>query len=240
VCAVDAFQSVRSHISLSEDQSRTILTTRLGGNTNKLSKTDLITQLESADEGEEFHRFFELPPELRNRVYTKCFEWLGLIPPTFKQPPLLLVSRTTRREALPLLYRFAQFEIHLNGKYSPRYTGIISVHVPYMSFTLEQVSRKAVESISERAFSFITRLRIIDDTHEWIVDLRTGVVDMQVVSRYTWMNHDLRRDYYEEATKCLQDFVDTVNERYCVWTLLKMDLAGAIFKPKKLTVESDL
>ena len=65
-------------------------------------------QLEQADDkNNSFHRFLDLPPELRESIYTQyLIPWNdadGDDNPKC-QPPITYASRTVRREALPLFY----------------------------------------------------------------------------------------------------------------------------------------
>lgn len=63
------------------------------------------------DEHNTFHRFLDLPPELRQRIYTECFNTYDEDDNPKCQPPISYTSRTVRREALPLFYGCCLFSI---------------------------------------------------------------------------------------------------------------------------------
>jgi len=74
----------------------------------KPSLAILKTQLEQADEAATFDRFSDLPPELRQQIFMQYFdsfdESQGDEEEPGGQPPITLVSRQTRLEALPIYY----------------------------------------------------------------------------------------------------------------------------------------
>ena len=69
----------------------------------KGSKAQLIDALEDADDHTTFVRFMELPAELRTTIYELHLRTLE-VPQRACQPPICLVSRQLRLEALPLYY----------------------------------------------------------------------------------------------------------------------------------------
>lgn len=75
----------------------------------------LKAQLEQADDDGTFDRFTDLPPELRQLVYTFYFKSLEHPVPSRHydhlkcQPPITFASRDTRRESLPLFYESCVF-----------------------------------------------------------------------------------------------------------------------------------
>jgi hypothetical protein len=75
----------------------------------------LKAQLEQADDNNTFERFSDLPPELRQMIYThyfkSCNESHSRLCDKY-QPPLTLASRNVRREALPLFYECSQFGLN--------------------------------------------------------------------------------------------------------------------------------
>lgn len=82
-------------------------------------KPKMLALLEAADNAATFDRFLELPPELRLRVYELHFDSFGLVD-IAEQPPIAMVSRIIRREALPLFYHISCFTFTiLSGAYSP-------------------------------------------------------------------------------------------------------------------------
>lgn len=71
--------------------------------------------LEKADNEATFERFSELPPELRLMVFSHYFDSLVVRETPYKhQPPITLVSRTLRRESLPLFYERCNFTAGAN------------------------------------------------------------------------------------------------------------------------------
>lgn len=74
-------------------------------------KEALIAELEKADNEVTFPKFLELPAELRNNVYEKYFESLGDLPLLPRQPPLLLVVRQIREEAMPKYHSHSTFTL---------------------------------------------------------------------------------------------------------------------------------
>lgn len=74
-------------------------------------KEALIAELEKADNEVTFPKFLELPAELRNNVYEKYFESLGDLPLLPHQPPLLLVARQLREEAMPKYLSHSTFTL---------------------------------------------------------------------------------------------------------------------------------
>jgi hypothetical protein len=72
--------------------------------------------LEKADDDATFERFSDLPPELRQIVFLHYFDSLADRKVRYKrQPPITLVSRTLREEALPLFYERCEFTIGAVG-----------------------------------------------------------------------------------------------------------------------------
>jgi hypothetical protein len=96
----------------------------------KANKRQLVRCLEVVDDADdarkamnatpEFHRFSELPPELRNRVYKFYFDSLGKVPPRFVVPPLCRASSQLRSETTGLFFEHSTFIILLRPVYSPQ------------------------------------------------------------------------------------------------------------------------
>ena len=63
------------------------------------------------DEHNTFHRFLDLPPELRERIYTEYFNTYNEDDNPKCQPPISCTSRIVPREALPLFYECCLFSI---------------------------------------------------------------------------------------------------------------------------------
>lgn len=86
-------------------------------------KRYLVQCLEAVDDAEDarnarkvtqkLHRFSELPPELRNRIYILYFESLGEVPPRFVLPPLCRASRQLRSETTGLFFEHGTLVIWL-------------------------------------------------------------------------------------------------------------------------------
>ncbi|KAI7514891.1 hypothetical protein KC347_g141 [Hortaea werneckii] len=91
-------------------QARKMETSLLG---LKLSKSELVDILQSEDQRPKFHRFQELPPELRNRIYKYHFASFHQPICAPSQPPITKVSSLLRRETLQLFYHSCVFEVHL-------------------------------------------------------------------------------------------------------------------------------
>ena len=76
----------------------------------KPKKRQLIATLEAADDQKAFHRFMDLPPELRVQIYTAYFSSLGTVEqPT--HPPITRVAHLVRKESLPLFYVVTRFTV---------------------------------------------------------------------------------------------------------------------------------
>lgn len=68
------------------------------------TKDGVISALEAADDVAIFRHLFDLPPELRNRIYTLYHESLETLDYP-RTPPLLRASRQLRQETLLLFYQ---------------------------------------------------------------------------------------------------------------------------------------
>lgn len=88
----------------------------------KVYKIILVLFLERDDEQVTFPRFMELPPELRVMVYGFSFNVLRGTPRALRAanetlklmpPPVTLVSRTLRKESLPLFYVSGTLELNM-------------------------------------------------------------------------------------------------------------------------------
>lgn len=76
-------------------------------------KVHLIEVLEAADEQRTFHRFPDLPPELRAYIFELHFSSFGVLEAPGR-PPVTQVSRQFRQEALPLFYKTCTFAVKVN------------------------------------------------------------------------------------------------------------------------------
>ncbi|KXS98980.1 hypothetical protein AC578_4994 [Pseudocercospora eumusae] len=78
----------------------------------KAGRAALTDALLTADESISFHRFMDLPPELRNNIYELYFaDFCALRTPS--QPPIARTSHQVRDEALSTFYACCKFEITL-------------------------------------------------------------------------------------------------------------------------------
>lgn len=80
--------------------------------------SELIAELERADEEASFHCFLELPPELRVRLYTYHFTAFETV--SIEPAPIFGTSRLVRQEARPLFYENIRFRIRLGSLTSAR------------------------------------------------------------------------------------------------------------------------
>lgn len=80
-------------------------------------RESLVQVLEEADEYASFEKLFDLPAEMRNRIYEAYLAEFpkGLDCPS--QPPLTRTSRQVRAEVLPLFYSETTFVIHLTQRF---------------------------------------------------------------------------------------------------------------------------
>ncbi|KAK5721623.1 hypothetical protein LTR15_006212 [Elasticomyces elasticus] len=86
-------------------------------------------------------RLNDLPPELRGRIYSIWFKSARRHTYTFfksksisspKPPSMLLVSRATRLEALPLFYRSSEFQLHFTRSQGEKFDGRATYPVAMM------------------------------------------------------------------------------------------------------------
>jgi hypothetical protein len=183
----------------------------------KVNKKQLIQCLEAADDFDardttkalpKFHRFLELPPELRNRVYIFHPESLGKFPPRFVVPPLCRVSRQLRSETTALFYEYCTFVFLLR-----------TVHTPSSKAQLHYHTEVARNNIPDSAFAQIKHLfiRLKEHSHRppmanWIIDLTCG--------RWTGWSVFRRRDIEQSV----QTLVNSIMAREGLTKLEKSDL----------------
>jgi hypothetical protein len=145
----------------------------------KVDKKQLIRCLEDADDFDardtlkplpKFHRFLELPPELRNCVYIFHLESLGKVPPRFVVPPLCRASRQLKLETTALFYEHCTFVVLL-----------MTIHVPDDKAQLHYHTEIARSNIPHSAFARIKHLfiRLKEHSHRppmanWLIDLTCG------------------------------------------------------------------
>ena len=145
--------------------------------TSKANKKQLVQRLETAEklsdtfeDKREFPRFLELPPELRNAVYTFYFNGLKVVPQRFSQPPICKVSRELRVESLGLFYEHATFSISMTRCLLN--TGDVAIN---------HQSKLFCDSVSESDFTRIRHLSVdleigtfLSAVGTWIIDLTSG------------------------------------------------------------------
>ena len=141
----------------------------------RLTKARLAEALEAADGETEFSRFMDLPPELRVLVYTLYFSSL----PELEQPvepTISKVSRTTRKESLPVFFKTCTFVVHRRRSYASN---------------CWSTRRKGdfIQSISETHIGLIR--------HLWIEFKPPGVKRYKAVR---WSQGDMSFDWTESRT----------------------------------------
>lgn len=153
----------------------------------KANKRQLVRRLEVADDADDarnamnatphFHRFSELPPELRNRVYKFYIDSLGKVPPRFVVPPLCRASRQLRSETTGLFFEHSTFIILLRPVYASQGQQLRYRH-PVQLHYHNEVARA---NIPNSSFARIKHLSIEFKPWSnrapwaaWTVDLSTG------------------------------------------------------------------
>ena len=195
----------------------------MGFEARNYNKKRLVQCLETADNREEalkasrtFHRFSEIPPELRNRIYNLYFESLGNIPPRFVVPPLCRASRQMRLETTELFFEQSTFVVYLRRVDGTRHPLLPYRHQARLHYHTE-VARSNIPSLS---FARIKHLHIelkaasnLAPMATWSIDLTSGRC---VRGRPT---HDQR--YHEQSVQIL---VDLIMSREGLAKLEKSDL----------------
>ena len=189
---------------------------------HKSGKEQLIRCLEAADDFNardtnkalpKFHRFFELPPELRNRVYSFYLESLGKVQPRFVVSPLCRASRQLRLETTELFYEYCTFIVLLR-----------TIHVLHNQRMPNQAqlhyhTEVARSNIPSSAFARIKQfsIRLKEHSHKapvanWDIDLTCGRCG-------GWSIYD--RCFKEKGVQAL---VDSIIAREGLNKLKKIDL----------------
>jgi hypothetical protein len=83
------------------------------------SRRNMIQHLEQADETAAFDRFLDLPPELRNRIYSYHLESSGRTT-RLHPPPITMVFRQLHQETVLLYYHTCTVCITFSGKKAKR------------------------------------------------------------------------------------------------------------------------
>jgi hypothetical protein len=124
-----------------------VMHTDLQCRVDRATKKQLVKMLEDADVADdalevscEFHKFSELPPELKNRVFTYYFKSLGNVPPRFVLPPLCQASRQLRLDSTGLFFEHCTFIVTLRPWYVQRearlhyHTEVARLNIPTSTF----------------------------------------------------------------------------------------------------------
>lgn len=77
-------------------------------------RMDLVLLLDCQDQQPDFHRFLDLPAELRNRIYRMYFDSLEEPQLAPSQPPLTVANRQLRSETLPMFYAWLRLPVQLS------------------------------------------------------------------------------------------------------------------------------
>jgi hypothetical protein len=133
--------------ALVQDRGITGMEPDLKCRVDRATKKQLVKMLEDADVADdalkvsrEFHKFSELPPELKNRVFTYYFKSLGNVPPRFALPPLCQASRQLRLDSTGLFLEHCTFIVTLRPWYLqkearlPYHTEIARLNIPTSTF----------------------------------------------------------------------------------------------------------
>ncbi|KAK3626901.1 hypothetical protein LTR56_019527 [Elasticomyces elasticus] len=86
------------------------------------SRRSTIAALEEAAAKRTFHRFLDLPPELRERVYWFTFSYSDHAY-HLQQPAVSRVSRLVRTESLPIFYKTNRFGVNIRRGNDGLHTG---------------------------------------------------------------------------------------------------------------------
>jgi hypothetical protein len=177
---------------------------------DSVSKDDLIQKPEDADETQTFHRFFNMPPELRNDVYTAYADWLGPIPAKSRHPPVCIVSRQPRKEFLPIFYGHGIIQVQLSTRLlttAPRYDQTpAGCHLTSRTAT-------ALQSIDLTLFAHIKCLQFELDEAVWLVDMRVATVQALTQFPVYPQQHASWPRFFDKGTVLLEFLADTVMKR---------------------------
>lgn len=168
------------------------------------TRQDLAKALRSADQTPQFHRFLELPPELRTAIYTfYCADFADepLTLPTY--PPLARVNRQLREEVLTVFYSECTFAVGLTtGIHSDLQLAAAGAvgGIPHV-LRMQRETTLFLKSLSAEHLGHIQRFEITFDSRHpgTVVDtfkLRVGVPrrgrarTAKVVVQKAWREYD--------------------------------------------------
>lgn len=143
-----------------------------------LTKKDYVAILRKADDAAVFDNFLKLAPELRTINYQKYYEDFEL-PTLPHEPPLTLISKDVRAEALPIFYAESTFtlRLHENVLDDFRFNTPLAVSTYHDRYDPDLLTSS---NLSASSLSCITRIHLRlhysywDYTHysgSWDVDL---------------------------------------------------------------------
>jgi hypothetical protein len=163
-----------------------------------IRKAALIAILKQADEDPKFTKLFELPSELRNIIYGKYFEDLGVLPQLPHQPPMLLASSALRNEASPLYYQHSTFTLgFITNCRTPDILQRPSLRRSLRT-AVHRDTQALLKRISDQDFASIKRLKL----QVWRPELDVG---NNIVSFATW-TADLSGSMGSVITQESQDY----------------------------------
>lgn len=150
---------------------------------NQANKRELVQDLEYRDRVKDganyrrkFSRFLDLPPELRNAVYSFYMKSLGIVPKRFAQPPLCKASSQLRSDSLGLFYEQSTFSISIIHSLWNR-----SHRTMFGQTKVNSQSDLFVGSVPAKHFNRIKRLHVelesachTSTLNSWTIDLATG------------------------------------------------------------------
>ena len=111
-----------SYVPYSNDELRDIISAR-GIDPSKLvfgpgagTRGELVEFLDKADQQPRFHRFLDLPAEIRNRIYTMHIYSFDEPEVTPSQPPITLTNRQIRSETIEMFYRSLKLPVEFHRR----------------------------------------------------------------------------------------------------------------------------
>lgn len=197
----------------------------------KATKNQLVQCLEAADDAKDvkdaqkalpqFHRFFELPAELRNRVYIFYLEALYKVPPQFVVPALCRASRQLRMETTGLFFEHCTFTVSMKPEF--RETPKFNRHGAQLHYHTELARINIPTSAFARIKHLFIELRDSPYTPTlvtWFIDLTRG----HCVKGRTTPGSGFGTSRYIVKGQPVQDVVKFIMAREGLAKLKKSDL----------------
>lgn len=122
---------------------------------SRVKKEHLVAVLEQADEDPKFHKFRDLPAELRNNIYGKYFDALPSLPLQPYQPPLTLVP-SLRAESLPFFWDNCTFTFDFHITTRRRRGFLFNENTTIIS----DITTAHVDRLYKRDFARIRRIKL--------------------------------------------------------------------------------